>query len=99
MAVAPLFQGGMDATATDRDIDAALAATGLDASARLAARGRLDRLGYVRRPPRQLPPVVRSAGIPSLMQHVLDQAALPAMPGDPPGSRPGASLGDVLGSR
>ena len=88
----------MDATATDRDIDAALAATGLDASARLAARGGLDRIGYVRRPPRQLPPVVRGAGIPSLL-HVLDQAALPAMPGGPPGSRPGASPGDVLGSR
>ena len=34
LAVAPLFQGGMEATATDRDIDDALAAAGLeDASA------------------------------------------------------------------
>ena len=99
LAVAPLFQGGLDATATDRDVDAALATTGLDASARLAARDGLDRLGYVWSPPGQLPPVVWSAGIPSLMQHVLDQAAPPAMPGGPPRSRPGASPGGVRGSR
>ena len=84
LAVAPLFQGGMDATATDRDIDDALATAGLDgASARLAARDGLDRLGYVWSPPGQLPPVGWSAGIPSLMQHVLDQAAPPAPRRDP----------------
>ena len=100
LAVAPLFQGGMEATATDRDIDDALATAGLeDASARLAARDGLDRLGYVWSPPGQLPPVVWSAGIPSLMQHVLDQAALPAVPGAPPRSKPGASPGGVRGSR
>ena len=75
VAVAPAFQAGPDATATDRDVDAALAATGLDASGRLAARDALERLGYIWCPPGQLPPVVWSAGIPSLMQHVLDQAA------------------------
>ena len=73
-AVAPLFDA-MDATATDRDIDRALAEIGLDADARLAAREELNRLGYVWCPPGQLPPVVWSAGIPSLMQYVLDQAA------------------------
>ena len=77
VAVAPGFQAGPDATATDRDVDAALSGTGLDASARLAAREELERLGYIWCPPGQLPPVVWSAGIPSLMQHVLDQAAPP----------------------
>ena len=47
----------------------------VDASGRLAARDALDRLGYIRCPPGQLPPVVRSAGIPSLTQYVPDQAA------------------------
>ena len=56
-------------------LDAALAAAGLDASGRLAARDALDRLGYIWCPPGQLPPVVWSAGIPSLTQYVLDQAA------------------------
>ena len=83
VAVAPGFQAGPDATATDRDVDAALAGTGLDASARLAAREKLERLGYIWCPPGQLPPVVWSAGIPSLMRHVLDQAAPPAPRRDP----------------
>ena len=73
-AMAPLFDA-MDATATDRAIDRALAETGLDADGRLAAREELNRLGYIWCPPGQLPPVVWSAGIPSLMQYVLDQAA------------------------
>ena len=73
-AVAPLFDAGLDAAATDQDIDAALAATGLDADGRLAAREELSRLGYIWCPPGQLPPVAWSAGIPSLMQYVLDQA-------------------------
>ena len=75
VAVVTAFQAGMDATATDRDVDAALAATGLDAAGRLAAREELNRLGYVWPPPGQLPPVLWSAGIPSLMQYVLDRAA------------------------
>ena len=73
-AVAPLFDGGLDATATDRDIDGALAATGLDADGRLAAREELNRLGYIWCPPGQL----WSAGIPSLMQYVLDRATATA---------------------
>ena len=79
VAVAPAFQAGMDATATDRDLDAALAATGEDAAGRLAARDALERLGYVWCPPGQLPPVLWGAGIPSLMQYVREQAA--ATPG------------------
>jgi len=74
-AVAPLFKADMDATATDQDIDTALAAIGMDAEGRLAAREELHRLGYIWCPPGQLPPVVWSAGIPSLMRYVLDQAA------------------------
>ena len=73
MAVAPLFQAG--ATASDHAIDAVLATTGADSAARLAAREALHRLGYIWRPPGQLPPVVWTAGIPSLMTHVLDHAA------------------------
>ena len=69
----------MDATATDRDLDVALAATGEDAAGRLAAREELNRLGYIWCPPGQLPPVLWGAGIPSLMQYVQDQAA--AKPG------------------
>ena len=66
----------MDATATDRDLDVALSATGEDAAGRLAAREELNRLGYIWCPPGQLPPVVWGAGIPSLMQYVRDRAAL-----------------------
>ena len=72
-ALAPVFRAGKDAS--DQDIDAAFAAIGMDASARLAAREELNRLGYIWCPPGQLPPIVWSAGIPSLMQHVLDQAS------------------------
>ena len=80
-ALAPVFQAGPDATASDHDVDTALAATGADPAARLAAREALSRLGYVWRPPGQLPPVTWSAGIPSLMTHVLDHAAPPPSPG------------------
>ena len=71
-AAAPFAAGA--ATATDRDLDTALAATGDDATGRLAAREELNRLGYVWSPPAQLPPVVWVAGIPSLMTYVLDHA-------------------------
>ncbi len=74
VAAAPLFQAGADITASDHAIDAALATTGADAAARLAAREALHRLGYIWSPPGQLPPVVWIAGIPSLMAHVLDHA-------------------------
>lgn len=69
-AVAPLFQRHADATATDHEIDAALAPTGLNAAARLAAREELNRLGYIWSPPGQPPPITWCAGIPSLMTHV-----------------------------
>ena len=73
-AVAQRFQTGLDATASDQDIDAALAGIGLNPSNRLTAREELNQLGYIWCPPGQLPPIVWSAGIPSLMQHVLQQA-------------------------
>ncbi len=76
VATAPLFRAGAAATASDHAIDAALAATGADAAARLEAREELNRLGYIWSPPGQLPPVVWIAGIPSLMAHVLDHATL-----------------------
>ena len=78
VALAPVFQAGADAAASDHDVDTALAATGADTATRLAAREALHRLGYVWQPPGQLPPVAWSAGIPSLMAHVLDHAKLPA---------------------
>ena len=77
-ALAPVFRAAEDATASDHEVDAALATTGADAAARLAAREALNRLGYVWCPPGQLPPVTWSAGIPSLMAHVLDHAKPPA---------------------
>ena len=82
VATGPLFQAGAAATASDHDIDAALATTGADAAGRLAARDELNRLGYIWSPPGQLPPVVWVAGIPSLMTHVLDHSPLrgPAAP-------------------
>ena len=73
-AVAPAFRGDMDATATDQDIDAAFATIGMGTEHRLAARDGLERLGYIWCPPGQLPPVVWSPGIPSLMQYVRDRA-------------------------
>ena len=91
VAVAPTFQAGLDATATDRDIDTALTATGMDAADRLAAREALNQLGYIWCPPGQLPPVVWSAGIPSLMQYVQDQADLSAAGGNEPTKVAGAA--------
>ena len=90
-ALAPAFQAGLDATATDRDIDTALTATGMDAADRLAAREALNQLGYIWCPPGQMPPVVWSAGIPSLMQYVQDQADLSAAGGNEPTKEAGAA--------
>ena len=73
-AVAAAFGDGLDGTATDGEVDAALATTGMDAPARLAARDGLDRLGYILCPPGQLPPAVWQPGIPSLMQYVRERA-------------------------
>ena len=75
VAVAPIFQVTA-ATATDHDLDVALAKTAT-AAGRLAAREELNRLGYIWTPPGQLPPVVWVAGIPSLMRYVLDHAPPP----------------------
>ena len=72
-AVAPFFQGNVDATASDQDIDSALLSAGIeDAADRFAACAGLSRLSYMWRPPNQLPPVVWSAGIPSLTTYVLE---------------------------
>ena len=60
----------------------------LDAAGRLAARDALERLGYIWCPPGQLPPILWSAGIPSLMQYVRDRAA-PSTP-DRDGEKSGA---------
>ena len=74
-AVAPLFQGGSDDGASNQAVDDALAAAGIDAEEeRYQAREALNDLGYIWRPPGQLPPVVWRAGIPSLMAHVLAHA-------------------------
>ena len=80
-AAAALYGAGVT-TATDHDLDAALAATGDDIAGRLAAREELNRLGYLWSPPGQLPPVVWVAGIPSLMTYVVDHAP----PLRPPGA-------------
>ena len=83
VATALLFQAAT--TASDHALDAALATTGADAGGRLAAREELNVLGYVWSPPGQLPPVVWSVGIPSLMTYVLD-CAPPALGGVQPGN-------------
>ena len=75
-AVAPLFRADANASASNQAIDDALAAAGIAAEAeRFQAREGLHDLGYIWRPPGQLPPVVWRAGIPSLMTHVLAHAA------------------------
>lgn len=69
--VAPLFQGDMDATATDREVDAALATIHKNDTDRLGVREKLNELGYIWCPPGQKS-IVWHAGIPSLMQHISD---------------------------
>ena len=76
LAIAPLFDDGTDAKATDRNVDAALAAIGADASTRLAAREELNRLGFIWCPPGQLPPEAWRVGIPSLVRYVVDRGHL-----------------------
>ena len=76
VAVAPLFQASADATATEPELETALAgAVAGDEAARFAALAELNRLGFVWCPPGQTPPAAWSAGIPSLMTYVLEQAA------------------------
>ena len=80
-AIAPLFQGGADATASEQDIDSALLSAGIDdATARFAVCDGLSRLSYMWYPPNQLPPVVWSAGIPSLTTYVLERVPASAKP-------------------
>ena len=72
-AVAIVFQDST--TATDQDIDTALADAGLDDPAvRIASREALNRFGYIWCPPSQTPPIVWTAGIPSLMAYVSARA-------------------------
>ena len=74
-AVARLFVDRDTLSASNQDVDAALAASGIDdASERYAKREALNRLGYVWRPPYQQAPFRWHAGIPSLMTHVLREA-------------------------
>ena len=82
-AIAPIFQGTMDATASNQKIDNALLSAGLEDSAdRFAASEGLNRLSYMWRPPGQLPPVLWSVGIPSLTTYVLEHAPESAIRAD-----------------
>lgn len=81
-AIAPLFQDDVDATASNQEIDSALLSAGIkDAADRFAACDGLNRLSYVWCPPSQVPPVVWSAGIPSLTSFVLQHVPESAFPG------------------
>ena len=74
-AVAPLFRTDPDATTSEGALDAALATAGIEEeSSRLRSLRGLTRLGYVWHPPGQVPPIVWSAGIPSLTTFVLEAA-------------------------
>ena len=73
MAVARIFQARMDATAQEHELGAALAKAGFkNTTSRRLKLQALNRLGYVWRPPGQMPPIAWSAGIPSLMTFVLE---------------------------
>lgn len=71
LAIGSAFQGDMDFTATEQDIDDALADVYKEESERRDAREKLNEIGYIWCPPGQRPPVVWREGIPSLMQYVL----------------------------
>ena len=80
-AVAPFFQGGVDVTASEQDIDSALLSAGIeDAADRFTVCDGMSRLSYMWCPPNQLPPVVWSAGIPSLTTYVLERVPESAQP-------------------
>ena len=73
-ALAQLFVERNAATASNQEVDAALATSGIgEAGERYARREALNRLGYVWRPPNQQAPFRWHAGIPSLMAHVLKE--------------------------
>ena len=72
-AVAELLQAQPGATASERELDAALAAAGVaEAADRVAMLDGLNRLGYIWCPPGQLPPLAWAAGIPSLTTYILE---------------------------
>ena len=76
--IASFFQARMDATAPERELEAALADAGIeDAADRFATLANLNRLGYVWCPPGQVPPVAWGAGIPALMTYILEHAPWP----------------------
>ena len=76
--IASFFQARMDATAPERELEAALTDAGIeDAADRFATLANLNRLGYVWCPPGQVPPVAWSAGIPALMTYILEHAPWP----------------------
>lgn len=61
------------ATASERELDAALDAAGVaEAADRVAMLDGLNRLGYIWCPPGQLPPLAWAAGIPSLTTYILE---------------------------
>ena len=68
--------GRMDGTAAEQELEAALAAAGIDEDSRFATLASLNRLGYVWCPPDQVPPVAWSAGIPSLMAYVAEKGRM-----------------------
>ena len=73
VAVAPLFQASLDATASEQALDTALANAGIkEEASRLRHLRGLTRLGYIWHPPGQVPPIAWSAGIPSLTTFVLE---------------------------
>ena len=75
-AVAQLFAKRDAASASNQEVDAALALAGIDDTGdRNVQREALNRLDYVWRPPNQQSPFRWYAGIPSLMAHVLKEAA------------------------
>ena len=75
VAVAGLFVHPNGATASDQDVDAALAKAGIEDAKRYTQREALNRLGYVWRPPNQQAPFRWHVGIPSLTTYVQEQAA------------------------
>ena len=73
LALAPLFQTRKEAIVSEQQLEATLAAAGIEYDGeRFATLANLNRLGYVWCPPRQVPPVAWSAGIPSLTTYVLE---------------------------
>lgn len=76
VVVGKLFEQRGAVDASDQEVDAALAEAAVEGpKALFATREALNRLGYIWQPPLQQAPVRWQPGIPSLMAHVLQQAA------------------------